>query len=168
MTNIPTPALLNSGNSADSGLGDTAHFDAQLKEALRTQHGVPREDLEMASQLARTNQEDVVRIILRLELIAEQKLSAILADLCDAPTLEQLDPTAPNLPAHSLSYDFMREHGVWPITVASTGYEIALAFPHDEFLSRSLAIALNAPLVKRTAPLSVISPGLSFSTTPAN
>lgn len=135
-------------------------FEERLVERLAAADGGVAESLAQAQRLAGTHQEDLARIILRLELVSEQALSATLATLCGAPLADTSSVDAVPHCAGTLPLDFMREQGVLPLRECPEGVEVAFALPHDLAIHQSVELALGAPIKKRTATLSNIRQAL--------
>ena len=121
----------------DRDAESSKEFDCRLVDSL-TSIGCSRDDLDRTMRLATDTHEQFAQLLCRLQIVSENDLCAALASLCGAPPLGIGEPLGTKVPECCLSADFMREQGVWPNRRLGDSIEVALAFPHDRFILRSL------------------------------
>ncbi len=118
-------------------------------------------ELERARQLAAEQGCAPWTMLLRLGLVAEDRLAAV---FCEALGLERIDEEAlPDVPLFEevLSPHFLQEHLVLPAALADGRLHLAMADPTDEFSVAAVEAATGLPVVRRVALPSVLERALA-------
>lgn len=113
------------------------------------------------SQVLRVHQEQggnepLVLLLARLGLVSEKNIARTLSQSKQLPLLERSGfPEHPLIP-DQLSYRFLREFHLLPVSISDNTVTLAMANPLDDYTASAVALACGLRVVRSVAEISVI------------
>ena len=104
-------------------------------------------ELDKAQNLQRVDNEDLLSLLLKLGLVAEQDMAETLANLCQLPLLTEEDYPEFRATDDEITVRFMKARRFVPLRQNEAQLEIAAVNPYDNFISQSLSLACGKAIV---------------------
>ena len=120
-----------------------------LGEALVARGLLSGRDLDRALLAKREMGGLLGDVLIRLGLVAELDLAAVLCDVLDVSLANKDDYPADPIPLESVPEHFMENHRVVPISASDTEVEFAAHCPQDPFVTKALRLATGRHIKMR-------------------
>jgi len=125
-------ALVDTGTQTDKD---------DLIEHLLKESYLKSDDLERARTVHAEQGGDLVSLLVRLGLVSERNVSQTLSGLLDLPLFDIKQLPNEGIDLGSVSYRFLKQNFLLPISSDSDGWVVVAANPRDTFVSRALEMA---------------------------
>ena len=135
--NSPVTALLTAGHV----VGSTQTARTRLGELLVRQNRLSQRDLDQALVAQQEMGDLIGRVLVRLGLLSELDVAHALSEQLGIKLVlsAQMPDEPVDVPA--LGADYLRAHGVLPLTVDAGRLRVAMAVPQDDFLCKAMRLA---------------------------
>ncbi len=118
----------------------------KLGELLLEQGKIAARDVERAL-LAQSEMGGLFgEVVVRLGLVSEQDVAAVLSQQLDIPLRAGADYPEEPIVLEDVSHDFLLSNNVVPVAKSDAGVTFAASHPQDPFLAKALGMALDAPV----------------------
>ncbi|PIE39492.1 MAG: type II secretion system protein GspE [Gammaproteobacteria bacterium] len=118
----------------------------KLGELLLEQGKIAARDVERAL-LAQSEMGGLFgEVVVRLGLVSEQDVAAVLSQQLDIPLRAGADYPEEPIVLEDVSHDFLLSNNVVPVAKSDAGVAFAASHPQDPFLAKALGMALDAPV----------------------
>lgn len=135
-----------SGHSAIPGGHKAPPYEALCAELLE-QGYLRQADLERALHLQQLDNDDLLTLLIKLGLVAEQDMAATLSRLCQLPLISASGyPELRTIDA-DISVRFMKSRQVLPLRQENNHLVVAMVNPYDSYVIKSLSLACASPIV---------------------
>ena len=113
----------------------------ELIEHLLSEAYLKADDLDRARTVHAEQGGDLVSLLVRLGLVSERNVSQTLSKLLDLPLFDIKQLPNEGVELGAVSYRFLKQHFLLPVSNDDDGWLVVAANPRDEFVSRALEMA---------------------------